>query len=130
MIFTANIEAKSHIYSIDIPDGGPIATSFSFDSLPGLTFVGKPYEVTEPEELFDKAFELNIKTFSNKAEFRQKIISQMADFKVSGLVNYMACDNTRCSPPKDSEFSIQIGATPKKWFYNTKQQYYFHFVCK
>ena len=113
LIFTANIEAKSHIYSIDIPDGGPIPTSFSINSLPGVTLVGKPYEVTKPEELFDKAFELNIKTFSTKAEFRQKIVSQLTDFKVSGLVNYMACDNTRCSPPKDSEFSIQIGSKPK-----------------
>jgi thiol:disulfide interchange protein len=109
LIFTATIEDKSHIYSMNLPNGGPIPTTFSFDTLSGLSFVGKTYEVTKPEEVFDKAFELTIKTFSKKAEFRQKIVSNTSDFTVKGIVNYMACDNTRCSPPKDIEFSIKIG---------------------
>jgi thiol:disulfide interchange protein len=109
LIFTAIIDDNSHIYSMDIPSGGPIPTSFIFDTIPGLTLVEKPYEVTKPEEIFDKAFGLKIKTFTKRAEFRQKITSNTSDFIVTGLVNYMSCDNTRCSPPKDVEFSIKIG---------------------
>jgi thiol:disulfide interchange protein DsbD len=31
LVFTATIEKGSHIYSMDIPEGGPIPTSFAFD---------------------------------------------------------------------------------------------------
>ncbi|HNW56516.1 MAG TPA: cytochrome c biogenesis protein CcdA [Bacteroidales bacterium] len=106
LIFTASIEENSHIYSMDIPDGGPIPTSFRFDSLPGVELDGKTYEVTRPAEMFDEAFGLKIKTFSNKAEFRQKINTSGESFTVSGAVNFMACNNATCSPPKDVDFTI------------------------
>ena len=109
LIFTANIERNSHIYAMDIPSGGPIPTSFKFDSIPGYKLDGNTYEVTKPVEVMDDAFGFKIKTFSNKAEFRQKITALQTSFTVSGAVNYMACNNSTCSPPKDVEFSINIG---------------------
>jgi thiol:disulfide interchange protein len=109
LIFTANIESNSHIYAMDIPDGGPIPTSFSFDTVPGYRLEGKTFEVTKPVEKLDEAFGFKIKTFSDKAEFRQKVYSDEPSFTVNGVVNYMACNNATCSPPKDVEFSIKIG---------------------
>jgi thiol:disulfide interchange protein len=109
LIFTANIESNSHIYAMNIPEGGPIPTSFSFDTLPAYKLDGEPYEVTKPTEKFDEAFGFKIKTFSNKAEFRQKIYSDQPFFTVKGVVNFMACNNATCSPPKDVEFSISVG---------------------
>jgi len=108
LIFTATIDKNSHIYSMDIPDGGPIPTSFRFDSLPGFKLEGKTHEVTKPVEVLDDAFGFKIKTFSTTAEFRQKITAIAPAFSVSGAVNYMACNNATCSPPKDVEFSIKI----------------------
>ena len=104
LIFTATIEKNSHIYSMDIPAGGPIPTSFSIDTLPGYKLDGKTYEVTKPVEVLDDAFGFKIKTFSNKAEFRQKITAVESSFTVKGTVNFMACNNATCSPPKDVEF--------------------------
>jgi len=109
LVFNAEIEKGSHIYAMEIPEGGPIATSFTFNSPTGFILDGKPYEVTKPEEALDEAFGFKIKSFSNKAQFRQKITSQSSSFIVTGLVNYMSCNNTTCSPPKDVEFSIKIG---------------------
>lgn len=111
LIFTALIEQGSHIYSMDIPEGGPIPTSVVIESTDAFEPDGKPYEVTVPEEVFDEAFGLKIKSFSNKAEFRQKIVSSSSSFTVKGVVNYMACNNVTCSPPKDVEFSIRIGSS-------------------
>jgi thiol:disulfide interchange protein len=108
LIFTANIELKSHIYAMEVPSGGPIPTTIRFDTIPGYTFNGKPYEVTKPEEIFDEAFGFKIKTFSNKAELRQKITARAPLFTVSGAVNFMACNNATCLPPRDVEFSIKI----------------------
>ena len=109
LVFNAEIEKGSHIYALEIPEGGPIATSFTINSPTGFILDGKPYEVLKPEEVFDEAFGFKIKSFSDKAEFRQKITSQSSSFTVKGLVNYMSCNNTTCSPPKDVEFSIKIG---------------------
>ncbi|HLP72718.1 MAG TPA: cytochrome c biogenesis protein CcdA [Bacteroidales bacterium] len=108
LVFRANIEEGSHIYAMDIPEGGPIPTLFSVDSASVYSVIGKTYQVTKPEELYDEAFEMNIRTFSNTAEFRQKITGSQPQFTVTGTVNYMACNNKTCSPPKDVEFSIDI----------------------
>src|ERR1035437_4200296 len=101
LIFTAAIDKNSHIYSMDIPIGGPIPTSFRFESLPGYKLDGKTYEATKPVELNDEAFGFKIKTFSTRAEFRQKILVSGSSAKVTGTVNFMACNNATCSPPKD-----------------------------
>ncbi|MBE3094480.1 MAG: thiol:disulfide interchange protein, partial [Actinobacteria bacterium] len=97
LIFTASIDENSHIYSMDIPDGGPIPTSFRIDTVPGFKLIGDAYEVTKPVELLDEAFGFRIKTFSTKAEFRQKIASDESSFTVTGAVNFMACNNATCS---------------------------------
>ena len=112
LIFTATIDKNSHIYSMDIPDGGPIPTSFKFDTLPSFHFAGNTWEVTKPVEVLDDAFGFKIKTFSNTAEFRQKLTAVASAFTVTGAVNYMACNNATCSPPKDVEFSIKIADKP------------------
>ena len=109
LIITALIEKNSHIYSMVIPEGGPIPTSISIDTTIAYTIEGQAYEVTKPEEIFDEAFGFKISTFSNKAEFRQKITAVSSSFTVRGVVNYMACNNVTCSPPKDVEFEIRIG---------------------
>ena len=108
VVLTATIEEGSHIYGMSVPDGGPIPTSFTFDTLSGYKLDGKIIEVTPPVEKMDEAFGFKIQTFSSKAEFRQKIISSEASFTVKGILNYMACNNVTCSPPKDVEFSIAI----------------------
>jgi thiol:disulfide interchange protein len=108
LIFTAIIEKNSHIYSMDIPEGGPIPTSFRFDTLPAYKLSGNTYEVTKAAEILDDAFGFKIKTFSNTAEFRQKISAVAPSFTVKGAVNFMACNNVTCSPPRDVEFAIEI----------------------
>jgi thiol:disulfide interchange protein DsbD len=113
VIFTAVIEKHSHIYAMDIPEGGPIPTSILTDTLPGYMPDGKAYEVTNPVEVFDEAFGFRIKTFSDTAEFRQKLSSREAAFSVKGTITYMACNNATCLPPKDVEFEIMIGNDEK-----------------
>jgi thiol:disulfide interchange protein DsbD len=108
LVFIAAIEEGSHIYSMDLPEGGPIPTSFTFDTIPDFSFNGSAFEVTKPEEKFDEAFGFKIKSFSNKAEFRQKINAITSPFAVHGEVHFMSCNNSICSPPKDLEFDIEI----------------------
>jgi len=109
VIFTAIIEKGSHIYSIDVAEGGPIPTSFAIDTTDGFKLEGKIYEVTKAEEIFDEAFGFKIRSFSERAEFRQKINSDNKSFTVNGVVTFMSCNNKTCLPPKDVDFSVKIG---------------------
>ncbi|MBN2863880.1 MAG: thioredoxin family protein, partial [Bacteroidales bacterium] len=114
LVLTATIDEGSHIYSMNIPEGGPIPTTIRFDTIDAFSLEGHPFEATAPEELFDEAFGFNIKSFNEKAEFRQKIISPSSSFTVSGEVNFMACNNFTCSPPMDVEFEIKISDSSVK----------------
>jgi len=108
IVMTAVIEGNWHLYSMDIAEGGPIATSFTFETLQGCTLTGKPYAVDKPEVKFDNSFGMNIGMHSKKAEFRQKITVTKYPATVKGFVTFMSCDDKQCLPPRDVEFSLQI----------------------
>ncbi len=108
LIFTATVEEGSHLYGMDIPAGGPIPTSFSFTESTDYELAGDVRAVNEGEIVFDQAFEMEIKYYSGEVIFRQTLRSELDGFIVEGYVNYMACDDERCSPPQDEEFSINI----------------------
>ncbi len=109
LIFKATIEERSHLYSMDIPDDGPIPTSFTFEESEDFSLVGKPLAMTEGEEHYDDAFSMDIVYYSVEAEFRQRIKTELSYLQIKGYVNFMACDDERCSPPTDVDFSIKIG---------------------
>jgi thiol:disulfide interchange protein DsbD len=108
IVMTAIIETGSHIYGMEVPEGGPIPTTFSFAAPDGYKIEGTVHEVTPAVEKMDEAFGFEIKTYSNRAEFRQTITGIVSAFTVNGVVNFMACNDMTCSPPKDVEFSIKI----------------------
>ena len=108
LIIKATVEKGWHVYSQDIPPGGPIPTTFKFNANKNYTLSGK---VTEPkaEEIFDQNFEMKVKFFENSAEFRQKIkLTSNKSFKITGSVEAMACNDRNCTPPNEVEFSIPI----------------------
>jgi len=113
LVFKANIQEGWHIYSIDVPKNGPIATSFRFDTLSTYSLEGKPFEVTKPEEKFDEAFGFKIKTFTREAEFRQRITSKSGSVNVTGALTYAACNQSTCTPPQDVEYTFSIKESSK-----------------
>ena len=109
IIMTAAIDDTWHLYAMDIPEGGPIATSFTFDPSEFYTLDGKPVAVNEPEVKFDNSFGMDIGMHSGTTEFRQKITVKKLPVTVSGIVTFMSCDDSQCLPPRDVEFSVVIG---------------------
>lgn len=109
LIFTATIDPNWKLYSQEEPEGiGPLPTSFDFDSIQGnYELIGK---VVEPkvESYYDKVFDLDIKFFINRADFKQRIKLLNKDFttiKVS--VDYMTCDDESCIP-LDNKFILNL----------------------
>ena len=56
IVFTATADKGWHLYDQDLPEGGPVSTSFTFETLKGAELIGKPTSsvktTTEYEELF------------------------------------------------------------------------------
>ena len=108
IVMTADIDDSWHLYAMDIAEGGPIATSFTFDEPADYIMEGKPVAIDKPEVKFDNTFGMNIGMHSEKAEFRQKITVSQYPVTVKGFVTFMSCDDKQCLPPRDVEFEIKI----------------------
>ncbi len=109
--FIAKIDPTWHIYSQNNPSGGPIPTSFSFIQSPTYELIGKVKELSKAEVKHDESFGMDIRLLSGDAIFVQKIrvISKEA-FEVKGTVEFQCCDNQKCIPPKDVDFSFSVSA--------------------
>ena len=109
LISTATIDAGWHLYSQVVPEGGPIATNFSYQTNEDFKLIGKTSE-EDGHTVDDPVFEMKIKFFENKAEFRQriKIVNKELSI-VEGEVEFMVCDDEKCLPPTyiDLKFTLE-----------------------
>ena len=109
LIFKAKIDKGWHLYSQFIGDGGPVPTSFTIKGNKDFEPVGKVAEVSKAVKLYEKAFEMNLIFFENEAVFEQKIkIKAGKDFKASGELEFMVCDDSKCLPPEVVSFDIPV----------------------
>lgn len=114
LIFTATIDAPWHMYASDIPDGGPIPTSFNFANPKSFKLSGKLQELSKKEVKHDPNFNMQIGMFSGKAVFKQKITAISDNpVTVAGYVEFMACNDNTCLAPEEIEFSFDIPAAVK-----------------
>ena len=108
IVMTADIDNGWHLYAMDIAEGGPIATSFTFEEPAGYSLEGKPVATDKPEVKFDNSFGMDIGMHSVRAGFRQKITVNQYPATIKGFVTFMSCDDKQCLPPRDVEFSVVI----------------------
>ncbi|RZK96733.1 MAG: disulfide bond formation protein DsbD, partial [Hymenobacter sp.] len=111
LTFTAAIAGNWHIYSQFIEEGGPEPTSFKFTPSADYELVGKVTESPEPVKAFEKAFNMNIAYFPKRAVFSQKIRLKAPQATVKGTLTFMVCNDEKCLPPDDLDFSIDAKGT-------------------
>src|SRR5476651_2464112 len=105
----ATIQPGWHIYSLNVGDGGPIKTSFEFAPSKLYATSGKTTEPT-PISKFEKAFSMNVSYFEKEVVFQQKIsLKSAAATNVTGKLTYMTCNDKKCLPPEDVDFTIPLG---------------------
>ena len=117
LIFKADIEENWHVYSQHLPsDEGPVATEFFFNETEGVTFEGKVMEGKYHTE-YDPNFDMDLNFFSEHAEFRQIIKVNDASVKeIDGMLLFMCCDDKRCLPPAEVEFSFDLSGAVEATF--------------
>ncbi len=107
ILLKATIDEGWHIYSLNVGDGGPIATSFTFSPSKAYVLTGKTIEPA-PVSKFEKTFNMNVSYFEKSVVFQQKIKLKAANAIVKGKLEYMVCNDHQCLPPEEVEFSIPV----------------------
>lgn len=108
ILITASIDKGWHTYSQKETEAGPISTTFTFPAASNYKLEGKTEE-SGAVEVFDKAFDAKIYTFSDKAEFKQKIkLIGKPGFTLAFKVEYTCCNDNRCLPPKTVDLSVKV----------------------
>jgi DsbC/DsbD-like thiol-disulfide interchange protein len=104
----ATINDGWHIYGMDVKDGGPIKTSFTFPPSKAYSLVGKTSQPV-PVTKYEKAFSMNVTYFEKSVVFQQKIHLKTPGAQViKGQLEYMTCNDKKCLPPEDVDFSVPI----------------------
>lgn len=108
LVATATIDKGWHLYSQNVPEDGPVPTSFTF--LGNANYLKKG-NTTESKGLTvnDPVFGMQITYFDGQAQFKQRIkVRGKTPFKVKGTVEFMVCDNTRCLPPTETDLEFNV----------------------
>ncbi|WP_274474642.1 protein-disulfide reductase DsbD family protein [Mangrovimonas aestuarii] len=111
LTYTATIEDGWHLYSQNTYDSdlSPIPTEFSFmDQEGNFELIGK---TTEPDvkPVFDEIFQMEVKYFSKKAVFSQKIKLLNPELKsVAAEVYFSVCDDEKCLPPDAETLTVAL----------------------
>ena len=113
LVFTADIDPNWAIYSQSVDEGGPIPTTFFFSESSSYNLIGEVVEdsanmITENDPIFDMV----VSKFYTQAIFRQKVKINNFDTPISGVLNFMTCDDTQCLAPEDVDFRFNFSKNP------------------
>ena len=107
IVFTATADKGWHLYDMNLPEGGPVSTSFTFETLNGAELIGQPVPSVKPTTVYDEQFAMNLRWYPGTRSFTQKLkVTDPAKFKAEGEVEFMACNDETCLPPDQIPFSF------------------------
>ncbi len=110
--FLATIDSGWHLYGTDLPDGGPVSTTFKFtpDST-NYRFSGSLISVTKPVKQFDKIFNLELTYYAMEAHFTRRItLLNDRPFTIKGSIEYQSCNDETCTMD-EADFSFPVNGS-------------------
>lgn len=109
VVITADVERPWHLYSQKTGKGGPIPTSIRIKPNPLVKVLGPAKEIGKLEKTFDENFKTNVLYFSDKVQFVQTVkVKGGIKTNISGTVEYMVCDDSKCLPPVKKSFDLKL----------------------
>lgn len=117
LIYNASIDAGWHMYGLNIGPGGPVPTSIHYKDSSSVKFISDIKLSEKPEVKFDPTFEMEVELFDHQISFTQRIqLMNPGNTLIDGYVEFMVCDDSRCLPPKEIDFTfnlLNIGSSEK-----------------
>lgn len=104
--FKASIEDGWHMYSANLPSGGPTAATVEFETLEGAELVDGITPGKGEIEKDDPIFGMKVRYFEKEATFTQKIKLLGGKYRLQGFLRYGVCNDENCMPPTTYEFDF------------------------
>ena len=112
IVFEATIAPGWHVYSSDIADDGPVKATFHADRMEGAVTEGGLKTRGKVSEEYDQMFGMNLRFFTLKGSFVQKIRFTKPDYDIDCYLEYGACNDEMCMPPMTVQFA-EKGKSPE-----------------
>lgn len=118
LVFKASIDEGWKTYSAFQKYGddviGPTPTGFYFDEGAHFELKGKAIESGNRQEAREPLFDnIVVAYFRKNATFTQRVKVTDAGKPITGYLEYMACDEEKCLPPANVDFSFQLSPASK-----------------
>ena len=107
IVFTGKVEAGWHVYSVDIPDGGPTKAELTLEKQKGVKPKGSLRPTGKVHREMDDMFGMELSYMEGTASFAQKFTLTGGDYEVAGYLTYGACNDENCIPPTNVDFSFK-----------------------
>lgn len=110
--FTAHVADGWYVYSQNnYGDMGPMPTALLFDTLKHVSLVGSPTENSaHVKEGHDPIFDMTVKKFGHEAVFAQVVRVSDPGKDVTGVINFMSCNDESCIFPDPLGFKVNLAA--------------------
>ena len=119
LTFHGNIEKGWHVYSSDIPTGGPTAATLHINTKNGIEVISNLIPQGNIKKNFDQMFNMQVRYFEGTATFLQRLKILNKNYAATGFLEYGACNDQNCTPPSQIPFKIKgndgpatVGTTP------------------
>lgn len=107
---TANINGNFHLYAQNVGVERPLPTAVVFTKNPLLVLDGNVKEMGKLIKKYESTWSGNVNYYEKTVNFIQTVkVSGAAMTNLAGKVEFMVCDDSRCLPPAEVEFSVNIG---------------------
>lgn len=110
VVFRALIEPSWHLYGTELPEGGPVATSFDLSGSTGVRFDGAVSPSRAPLSVDDPLFGMTLTWWDANVEFKVPFTITGSPDKacIKAAIKYMTCDGNSCRPPRTESLSSRI----------------------
>ena len=103
---TLAIQQGWHVYSTDMPSGGPVGASVTIESMTGLEKTGELQTVGNEIDRDDPVFGMHVRYFENSVTLKQEFRIIDRQWNVSGYMTYASCNDESCVPPHNLDFEF------------------------
>ena len=110
VVWTVNIDAGYHIYSMEQIADGPVATSITAEA-DGLEWTGDLTPSRPASKITDKMYALVLHEWTGTVTFSRayRLRDGVKGVTLDSQIKYMACSDKTCLPPKTETLSVVIG---------------------
>ncbi len=107
---SAGIESPWIVYSVNVPEDGPMPISVALEPSSSYKPKGQLTELSKPKEKHDAMFDMTVKYFTKEVKLSQRLSLQentASPVSIKGSIEYQCCNEMNCVL-LTHDFSVQL----------------------